>query len=91
MCKINFKKFKMYTGIDRSNTVVVDTAKDFSNLLYTSSSGVMAHHLALSIYESDGPVTLTAEELAFLRAFCKGSTTPAFQDSLENNIEDGEL
>ncbi|MBR1537898.1 MAG: hypothetical protein IJ714_01620 [Bacteroidales bacterium] len=87
MKTINFKQFKMFTDIRQENTILVDYSVDVADLIYKNSNGIMPHDIAMRIYKSDGPVSFSDEEFAFLQEFVKGMT-PIFQDSFVANVVD---
>jgi hypothetical protein len=51
MGKINFKKFPVYKSIRRDETEEVDISEVLANTIYTTRGGVVAHSLAMRIYE----------------------------------------
>lgn len=61
MDKINFKKFPVYTSIRRDATEEVDISEVLANIIYTTRGGVVAHSLAMRIYEQ-GEVELSEKE-----------------------------
>ena len=87
MKKINFRKFRFFTDIARENTTEQDVSHELADLIYKQGNGVLAHDVALRIYEAKGDVELTDEEVAYLEGFMRG-LTPVFQDSFAANIKD---
>ena len=61
MDKINFKKFPVYKSIRRDETEEVDISEVLANIIYTTRGGVVAHSLAMRIYEQ-GEVELNEKE-----------------------------
>ncbi len=61
MDKINFKKFPVYKSIRRDETEEVDISEVLANTIYTTRGGVVAHSLAMRIYEQ-GEVELNEKE-----------------------------
>ena len=61
MDKINFKKFPVYKSIRRDETEEVDISEVLANTIYTTRGGVVAHSLAMRIYEQ-GEVELSEKE-----------------------------
>lgn len=61
MDKINFKKFPVYKSIRRDETEEVDISEVIANTIYTTRGGVVAHSLAMRIYEQ-GEVELNEKE-----------------------------
>lgn len=64
--KVNFEKFEMYTSIRKDSTVLVDVKDTVANTMYTSMPGIAPASLAMKIYNSDGEVELTQEEVLIL-------------------------
>lgn len=60
--KANFRKFPVYTSIRKDMVTEQDIAFPLSNGIYTNIPGIMAHAVAMKIYNSEGEVELTAEE-----------------------------
>lgn len=75
----------MFVDITHVDRLETDIRKDFADLIYQNANGIMAHDLAMRIYKTEGPVTLTEEESKFLDTFVQ-QTTPIFQDSYRANV-----
>lgn len=88
MKTINFRQFAMFTDITKKNTVKTDVSRDVAEALYKRANGLVAHSVAMRIYEAQGEVALSEEEEAFLRRFVQAETTPVFQDSFEANLKE---
>lgn len=88
MKTINFKQFELYADIAKERTIKADVARNIADLIYKSATGIMAHDLAIRIYESTGPIEVNDEEVQFLSNFFKAMTTPAFQDSFTESLKD---
>lgn len=87
MKSIDFRHFKVFTGIDKEKTEEHDVSRQIADTLYTRANGIVAHDLALRIYREDKPTQLNDEELSFLRDFFRNGT-PVFYDSFEANLKD---
>lgn len=85
--KIDFQHFRMFTDITREHTEEIDIRRDFADLIYKGSNGVMALDIATRIYKSADEVEFSAEESEFIYTFVSG-TTPIFQDSFRANASD---
>ncbi len=59
--KVNFKRVKFYTGIDRKTCIEQDTSLEIANLIYRYSD-IRGLRLAEKIYQADGDVEITNEE-----------------------------
>lgn len=86
MKTIDFRHFKIFTDITKSDSMTVSVALEFADSLYKNATGIMAHDLAFRIYKSLEPVQMTDEEALYITEFCKKFSTPRFCDSLEANI-----
>lgn len=84
---IDFRHFKVFTDISQKESNEVDIAFQVADLLYKKSNGIVAHELAHRIYEADGPVEFTQEELDALKPFIEEHFTPLFIDSFKANIK----
>lgn len=65
--KANFRKFPVYTSIRKDMVMEQDIAFPLSNGIYTNIPGIMAHAVAMKIYNAEGEVELTAEEAEALK------------------------
>lgn len=81
MKKINFKHFKVFTDITKTQTFEADMRKSVANVLYMQFSGIAAHDLAFRIYRSEGDIELNDEESDMLMQLGDRSTG-AFRDSI---------
>lgn len=79
--KIDFGKFPMFTGIKRDKTVQVNIKESLADLIYTKVSGVKASSLAHRIYETDGELELSANDVEVLQ-HCTELFTGVMSDSL---------
>lgn len=77
----------MFTDITKKKAVKADVSRDIAEAIYKGANGLVAHSIAIRIYESQGDIELSAEEEAFLRRFIQEATTPVFQDSFEANLK----
>lgn len=50
-------------GLSKKECVVIDAHEQIANLVYNNSYGVIGHILAHKIYESDGEVELSEQEI----------------------------
>lgn len=80
--KINFKQFPLYTSIKRDKTEEVDISEVIANTIYMNVGGVIAHSLALRIYEQ-GEVELNENEVELVRKVADG-----FVGILADSIKD---
>ena len=87
MKKINFKKFPLYTNIEKTDIRYIDIHKEFAELLYNRGDGIVAHMLSHLIYESNEAVEIDDKQEAYLVQFIKTFCTPAMIESFEELIE----
>ena len=71
MTRVDFKKLPVYTSIKKDKTEEVDVSYIVSNTIYTNMGGVMAHSLAMRIYEQ-GEVELTEKEMELVSKVADG-------------------
>lgn len=69
--KVNFKEFPLFTSIKRDVTEKVDISEVLANTIYMNVSGVVAHSLAMRIYEQ-GEVELNEKEIEVLNKVAEG-------------------
>lgn len=81
MDKINFKKFPVYKSIRRDDTEEVDISEVLANIIYTTRGGVVAHSLAMRIYEQ-GEVELSEKDKEIIM-----HTADAFVGVLADSIK----
>lgn len=82
MAGINFKRLPVYTSIKKDKTEEFDASFLVANTIYTNVGGVMAHSLALRIYEQ-GEVELNEKEVELVRKVADG-----FVGVLADSIKD---
>jgi len=83
MVKINFKEFEMPTDITKKVMMKGDARESFANLLYTRSTGIKPHALAMKIYQSEGDTDYSDDEVQLIRQLAAQFCVPAFIDGLE--------
>lgn len=84
--KLNFERLEIYTDIAHEECTVQDVRKDFANIIYQNGAGMDAHALAHKIYENEGEVEYTDEEIALIMRFAE-RCTPAFIDALKSAVD----
>ena len=88
--KINFDSVKVYTDLDKKNSVTQNMRKEFANFIYTQGSGIAAHALALKIYNGNAETEYAENEVAIIRQFVDGCTPCVIDAFLEILKEGGE-
>ena len=69
--KVDFRKLKVYTSIRKDEVKEMDASYLIANTIYTNMGGVMAHSLAMRIYEQ-GEVELNEKEEEMLVKLADG-------------------
>lgn len=83
--KANFKRFPVYMSIRKDMVQEQDISFILSNAIYTNIPGVMAHSVAMRIYESDGDMELSEEETMQLEQWA-GMFSGIIADSIKDYI-----
>lgn len=86
--KANFKKFPVYMNIRKDMIQEEDISYILSNAIYTNIPGVMAHSVAMRIYEAEGDMELSDEETSCLAAWAEmfsGIIADSIKDYIKNN------
>lgn len=82
--KVNFKELPVYTSIRKDKTENVDVSEVLADTIYNHVGGVVAHSLALRIY-NDGEVELNEKECEIVRMVADGFVG-AIADSIKDKI-----
>lgn len=61
--KINFRKFPVYTAINKESVIQQDISFVISNGIYSNVPGIQAHALALKIYNASDEVEMDDAEI----------------------------
>ena len=69
--KVDFRKLKVYTSIRKDEVKEMDASYLIANTIYTNMGGVMAHSLAMRIYEQ-GEVELNERDAEMLVKLADG-------------------
>ena len=85
--RINFKELPLYTGISKQKRVVCDARESFADVLYSHCNGIRSKSLALKIFNSDGEIDLTEEDVQLIVMASNSFCTPAFIDSLNELLQ----
>ena len=80
--KVDFKKLPVYTSIKKDKTDEFDASFLVANTIYTKVGGLVAHSLAMRIYEQ-GEVELNENEVELVRKVADG-----FVGVLADSIKD---
>jgi hypothetical protein len=88
MKRINFKELSVYTGVAKREKATGDSRESFANVIYTCLSGIRAKNLALNIFNSDGEIELSDEDVNLIRSAANTYCTPAFIDAINEQLKD---
>lgn len=82
--KVNFKELPVYTSIRKDKTEKVDISEVVADTIYKNVGGVVAHSLALRVY-NDGEVELNEKECEIVRMVADGFVG-IIADSIKDKI-----
>lgn len=85
MSKIDFQHFKIYASISHKASHTVDARENFADMIYNNVNGIKAHALALKIYNGEGSVEYTDEEVSLMGTVQNVCVCPALSTGLENS------
>lgn len=87
MSKIDFQHFKIYASISHKESHTVDVRENFADMIYNNVNGIKAHALALKIYNSEGCVEYTDEEVNLIGTVAERLCVPGFIDGLREQLK----
>ena len=82
--KINFKEFKVYTNLAKSDSQLINIVTELADGIYKTAQGIAGHSLALKIYNSKGEEEYTEEEFSIIQNYANQYGTPFFIDALNS-------
>lgn len=82
MKRIDFQHFNVYTSVSRKVARPMDVRETFADMIYNNVNGIKAHALALKIYEHEGEIEYTDEEVRLIRTVAEQLCVPGFIDGL---------
>ncbi|CCZ10522.1 hypothetical protein [uncultured Culturomica sp.] len=86
MNKLNFKEFSIYTGISKIQALTGDVRESFADVLYSQCNGIRAKNLAMMIFNSEGEIEVTDEDLKLIQMAANAYCTPAFIDAIDEQL-----
>lgn len=86
MVKLNFQQFSLPTGVSRKNRQTGDARESFADMIYLNVNGIKAHALAMKIYQSEGAVDYSPEEVKLIRDVAERLCAPNFIDGLMEQL-----
>jgi len=90
MNKLNFKELSIYTGISKKEKITGDARETFADILYSQCNGIRAKNLAMKIFNSDGEIEVTPEDINLIRLTADNFCTPAFIDAIGEQLKNKE-
>lgn len=86
MSKIDFQHFKIYASISHKASHTVDVRENFADMIYNNVNGIKAHALALKIYNCEGAIEYTDEEVNLIGTVSERLCVPGFIDGLNDQL-----
>ncbi|MDL2243531.1 hypothetical protein LJB84_01660 [Bacteroidales bacterium OttesenSCG-928-J19] len=86
MNKVNFKELSIYTGIAKKKKMSGDARETFADILYSQCNGIRAKNLAMKIFNSDGEMEVSPEDINLIRFTADNFCTPAFIDAINEQL-----
>ena len=86
MIKLNFQQFSVPTGVSRKNRQTGDARESFADMIYLNVNGIKAHALAMKIYQSEGAVDYSPDEVKLIRDVAEKLCAPNFIDGLMEQL-----
>ena len=87
--KLNFKEFRIPSGINKRNWQITDVREQVADLLYTHANGIKAHRLAFKILDSTGDEEYSTEETGTVRYVIEQFCLPCVIDGLNELLQAG--
>lgn len=87
--KLNFKEFRIPSGISKRNWQITDVREQVADLLYTHTNGIKAHRLAFKILDSTGDEEYSTEETGTVRYVIEQFCLPCVIDGLNELLQAG--
>lgn len=87
--KLNFKEFRIPSGINKRNWRITDVREQVADLLYTHANGIKAHRLAFKILDSTGDEEYSTEETGTVRYVIEQFCLPCVIDGLNELLQAG--
>ena len=87
--KLNFKEFRIPSGINERNWQITDVREQVADLLYTHANGIKAHRLAFKILDSTGDEEYSTEETGTVRYVIEQFCLPCVIDGLNELLQAG--
>lgn len=83
MKSIDFTAIPIRLSIDSTDTIEADLKSQIANLIYTQTTGIASHALALKLFNAEKEVELSEEEIIQINQIIERLSTPAMIDSIK--------
>ena len=90
MERIDYQQFNVYTTVSRKAARPVDVRERFADMIYNNVNGIKAHALALKIYNGEGSVEYTDEEVSLMGTVAERLCVPGFIDGLREQLNNNQ-
>jgi hypothetical protein len=87
MATVNFKALQVKTTLKGDKVATIDGAADIANIIYSQGVGIAAHSLAHKIYESEGEVELSDEEVGIVERIVNRCCAPIHIDAIMSQLK----
>lgn len=88
MVKLNFKQFKIYTGVTRKSSLVIDASEQVADMVYAVGAGAFALSLSQRILHTEGEEEYNEREVDIIRAAIDQRGTAKLMDSFNEALEE---
>ena len=85
--QLNFQQFSVPTGVSRKNRQTGDARESFADMIYLNVNGIKAHALAMKIYQSEGAIDYSLEEVKLIIEVAEKLCAPNFIDWLNEQLD----
>ena len=86
MRRIDFQHFNVYLSVSHKEARPMDVRETFADMIYNNVNGIKAHALALKIYNGEGSVEYTDEEVSLMGTVAERLCVPGFIDGLNEQL-----
>lgn len=88
--KIDFQHFNVYMAVNHKSARTMDVRESFADMIYNNVNGIKAHALALKIYNGEGSVEYTDEEVSLMGTVAERLCVPGFIDGLREQLNNNQ-
>lgn len=83
MITIDFSRLEVFADIAKTRCQVVDFRHELAESIYNMGRGIVAHALALKIYNSKGRTEYNDEEIGIIKGIINRGGSPSLIDAIE--------